>query len=217
MNNTDRQSVHTALTVAAELTATHFSAASQEALLDDLAAYDTQAVLQALQRCRRELDGPLTLAAILARIDSGLPTAEEAFALLLEGWRNEALTVVLPEIALQASGQGAWELFAAGDVGGARQAFAQAYTRLAAAPGNHTWTASIGSDRQHRIRSIMHAVRQGKISPQQALAYLPGEAENERHYLQTGEMPSAEARARGQQQTQELMNLLRHKMLTQNP
>ena len=93
MNNTDRQSVHTALTIAAELTATHFSAASQEALLDDLAAYDTQAVLQALQRCRRELDGPLTLAAILARIDSGRRNA---------AWRAK------PRNSKKAAGYGGW-------------------------------------------------------------------------------------------------------------
>lgn len=213
MDSAERRTVAAALDVAAELTATVLSKQAKAALLDDLAAYDAAAVEQALQRCRRELDGPLTLAAILARIDTGLPDADEAFALLLEGWRNEALTVVLPEIALQASGQGAWELYSVGDVAGARQAFARAYTRLAAAGGGHRWTASVGSDRGQCTRALLEAVAQGRLSREQALSYLPGEAEEARHFLQTGQSLSAAEKQHGQAHIRRLMALLQHKML----
>ena len=115
-----RAELKRALAVTAELTGTALSAAAVDVMVDDLQTYDTAAVLSALNRCRRELTGRLSLAAILERIDTGLPSADEAFGMLAEGWRNEELTVIVPEIAMTAAGNGAWELFAAGDKTGAR-------------------------------------------------------------------------------------------------
>ena len=127
-----RAELKRALAVTAELTGTALSAAAVDVMVDDLQTYDTAAVLSALNRCRRELTGRLSLAAILERIDTGLPSADEAFGMLAEGWRNEELTVIVPEIAMTAAGNGAWELFAAGDKTGARMAFRDSYARLAA-------------------------------------------------------------------------------------
>lgn len=172
-----------ALAVCAELTGTQLSDAAMNAMVEDLLAYDTGAVLAALNRCRRELTSRLTLAAILQRLDTGLPSADEAFGLLAEGWRDEALTVVVPEIAMQAAGMGAFGLFQAGDKTGARMAFREAYTRLAADVREARWTVSAGSDREQRTRAVAEAVKAGRLTAQRAAAYLPTEAAEERLQL----------------------------------
>ena len=155
MNLADKEiRIVEALAVCAELTGTQLSDAAMNAMVEDLLAYDTGTVLAALNRCRRELAGRLTLAAILQRLDTGLPSADEAFGLLAEGWRNEALTVVVPEIAMQAAGMGAFGLFQAGDKTGARMAFREAYVRLAADVREARWTVSAGSDREQRTRAV---------------------------------------------------------------
>lgn len=175
-----------ALAVTAELTATQLSGAAMEVMVEDLAGYKTEAVLNALNRCRRELTGRLSLAAILQRLETGLPSADEAFGMLLEGWRNEDLTVVVPEIAMQASGDGAYELFAANDKTGARMAFRESYERLAGGldlSSGVEWTVSRGHDRKHATQAIMEAVRKGRLKQEAALMYLPGEAAEERLML----------------------------------
>lgn len=185
MNPADKEiRIVEALAVCAELTGTQLSDAAMNAMVEDLLAYDTGTVLAALNRCRRELTGRLTLAAILQRLDTGLPSADEAFGLLAEGWRNEALTVVVPEIAMQAAGMGAFGLFEAGDKTGARMAFREAYVRLAADVREARWTVSAGSDREQRTRAVTEAVKAGRIAPQRAAAYLPAEAAEERLRLE---------------------------------
>lgn len=184
MNLADKEiRIAQALAVCAELTGTQLSDAATNAMLDELLAYDTGTVLAALNRCRRELTGRLTLAAILQRLDNGLPSADEAFGLLAEGWRNESLTVVVPEIAMQAAGMGAFGLFQAGDKMGARMAFREAYTRLAADVREARWTVSAGSDREQRTRAVAEAVKVGRLTAQRAAAYLPAEAVEERLQL----------------------------------
>ena len=184
MNLADKEiRIVEALAVCAELTGTQLSDAAMNAMVEDLLAYDTSTVLAALNRCRRELTGRLTLAAILQRLDTGLPSADEAFGLLAEGWRNEALTVVVPEIAMQAAGMGAFGLFQAGDKTGARMAFREAYVRLAADVREARWTVSAGSDREQRTRAVEAAVREGRLTAQRAAAYLPAEAAEERLQL----------------------------------
>lgn len=184
MNPADKEiRIVEALAVCAELTGTQLSDAAMNAMVEDLLAYDTDTVLAALNRCRRELTGRLTLAAILQRLDNGLPSADEAFGLLVEGWRDEALTVVVPEIALLAAGMGAFGLFQAGDKTGARMAFREAYTRLAADVREARWTVSAGSDREQRTRAVAEAVKAGRLTAQRAAAYLPAEAAEERLQL----------------------------------
>lgn len=201
-----------ALTVCCEMTATELSAAAKAAVIEDLLAYETGQVLKALNRCRRELTGRLTLAAILDRIDTGLPSADEAFGMLAEGWRNEALTVVVPVIAMQAAGNGAWDLFAAGDKTGARMAFRDSYGRLAAeiraGGGRADWFVSKGHDREHQTRAVMEAVKLGRLSQREAAAYLPSEAGEERYLLETGKVLTEEQRRIGRQVTADLLALL---------
>lgn len=173
-----------ALTVCAELTGTQLSEAAFDVMVDDLMAYEAQSVLAALNRCRRELTGRLTLAAVLQRLDTGLPSADEAFGMLVEGWRNEALTVVVPAIAMRAAGNGAQELYFCGDKTGARMAFKGAYERLAAnVQGKAAWFVSAGNDRDQRSAAVMAAVKAGRLEQQQAAGYLPHEAAAERLML----------------------------------
>lgn len=173
-----------ALTVCAELTGTQLTEAAFDVMVDDLMAYEAQSVLAALNRCRRELTGRLTLAAVLQRLDTGLPSADEAFGMLVEGWRNEALTVVVPAIAMRAAGNGAQELYFCGDKTGARMAFKGAYERLAAnVQGKAAWFVSAGNDRDQRSAAVMAAVKAGRLEQEQAAAYLPSEAVEERLML----------------------------------
>ena len=202
-----RAELKRALAVTAELTGTALSAAAEDVMVDDLQTYDTAAVLSALNRCRRELTGRLTLAAILQRLDNGLPSADEAFGLLAEGWRNEALTVVVPEIAMQAAGMGAFGLFQGGDKTGARMAFREAYTRLAADVREARWTVSAGSDREQRPRAVAEAVKVGRLTAQRAAAYLPAEAAEERLQL-AGQKLLPHEREEGRRQAAGILAML---------
>lgn len=175
-----------ALAVSAELTGTDLSDVAKSAMVEELVTYDLQTVLNALNRCRKELTGRLTLAAILQRMDTGLPSADEAFGMILQGWRNEDFTVVVPAIAMQAAGNGAYELFAANDKTGARMAFRDSYERLAGGldlSAGVEWVVSRGHDRGHATQAIMEAVRQGRLKQDVATLYLPIEAAEERLLL----------------------------------
>ena len=206
-----------ALTVCAELTGTQLSEAAFDVMVDDLMAYEAQSVLAALNRCRRELTGRLTLAAILQRLDTGLPSADEAFGMLVEGWRNEALTVVVPAIAMQAAGNGAQALYFGGDKTGARMAFREAYERLAAdVQGKAAWFVSAGNDREQRSAAVMAAVKAGRLEQQQAAGYLPSEAVEERLMLAENRVLLPAEKAAAQQHTGKLLALLADKMVMSN-
>lgn len=206
-----------ALTVCAELTGTQLSEAAFDVMVDDLMAYEAQSVLAALNRCRRELTGRLTLAAILQRLDTGLPSADEAFGMLVEGWRNEALTVVVPAIAMRAAGNGAQELYFCGDKTGARMAFREAYERLAAdVQGKAAWFVSAGNDRDQRSAAVMAAVKAGRLEQQQAAGYLPHEAAAERLLLAENRVLLPAEKAAAQQHTGKLLALLADKMVMAN-
>ncbi|OSI16525.1 hypothetical protein BWD09_07115 [Neisseria dentiae] len=209
-----------ALAVTAELTATELSDMAMEAIVEDLAVYETAAVLKALNRCRRELSGRLTLAAVIERIDTGLPSADEAFGMLVEGWKNEALTVVVPEIAMKAAGNGAHELFLANDKTGARMAFRDAYQRFAADlqinGGAVKWFVSKGSDRNHQVQAVMEAVRLGRLKQDEAAKYLPCEAAEERLLLTENRLLTNEEKQTALKHTGKLLKLLKSKMVVQS-
>lgn len=205
-----------ALSVCCELTGTTLSAIAKATMIEDLMAYETETVLKALSRCRRELSGRLTLAAILERIDTGLPSADESFGMLVEGWKNENLTVVVPEIAMQAAGNGAYELFTAGDKTGARMAFRDAYQRLAADlqlnGGAVKWFVSKGNDRNHQVQAVMEAVRLGRLKQETAAAYLPSEAAEERLLLTENRVLTLEEKERARKHIGNMLQFLSQKM-----
>ena len=206
-----------AVAVAAELTGTELSDVAKGAMVEELAAHDLQTVLNALNRCRKELTGRLTLAAILQRLDTGLPSADEAFGMLVEGWRNEALTVVVPAIAMQAAGNEEQALYFGGDKTGARMAFREAYERLAAdVQGKAAWFVSAGNDREQRSAAVMAAVKAGRLEQQQAAGYLPSEAVEERLMLAENRVLLPAEKAAAQQHTGKLLALLADKMVMDN-
>ncbi|ULJ60799.1 hypothetical protein [Wielerella bovis] len=208
----DEDKIAQALAVCAELTGTVLTQAAFDVMLEDLSTYDVRMVLNALNRCRRELTGRLTLAAILQRMDCGLPSADEAFGLLAEAAKNEYLTVVVPEIAQIAMGQGAQSLLDLGDKTGARMAFRGAYERMVEEMRQRgemgVWTVSAGLDKVQMETAIGEAVNQGKLSKPQAMMLLPNDATETRHKLQTGTTLSLEDKQKAQAQTAQILKLL---------
>lgn len=212
----DEDRIAQALAVCAELTGTVLTPAAFDVMLEDLSAYNVQMVLNALNRCRRELTGRLTLAAILQRMDCGLPTADEAFGLLAEAAKNEYLTVVVPEIAQIAMGQGAQSLLDLGDKTGARMAFRGAYERMVEEMrqrgGMGKWMVSAGLDKTQMETAINEAVKQGKLSKPQAMMLLPSDAAETRYELQTGTILSLENKQKAQENIGRILVTLASKM-----
>lgn len=165
-----------AIAVTAELTSTELSATALKVLAADLAPYPEPAVMRALDRCRKELTGRLTPAAIFERLDDGRPTADEAWAIAMLA-TDEAETVVWTSEIAQA-----WEIaqpiFEGRDKVGARMAFRDAYDRLCRAGRETktpaTWSVSIGWDAGRREAALTAAVVAGHLPAPEALKLLPG-------------------------------------------
>lgn len=162
-----------ALAVTCAVTNTEMPEAAVRVIAGDLAEYPEQAVIGALVRCRREVTGRLTLAAILERLDDGRPGPEEAWAASPRGeldsivwtpeWRD-AYFAAAPHID-------------AGDLVAGRMAFLERYRKAlaearasGAAP---TWVFSPGHDIRTREPAVQEAVIKGRITTQRALAMLP--------------------------------------------
>lgn len=170
----DRIRLLQALAVTAELTGTvDISEAAATVIADDLQAYPLDQVLAALSRCRRELKGRLTLAAILERLDDGRPTPNEAWAMIPQ---DEAGSVVWTDEMALAFGA-AQPLIAAGQIIAARQAFLEVYERECATARSACrpprWSPSLGHDPSQRARAVEAAVRAGRIGQAQAQSLLP--------------------------------------------
>jgi hypothetical protein len=180
-----RESVLKAIAVTAELSGTELSKAALLVMEADLADYPEAAVLHALVRCRRELTGRLTLAAIIERLeaDDGRPGADEAWAIARHA-RDEAATVVwsaemrdafaLARPLLEDGGY-------TGDKVGARMAFIDAYRRLVRAAREvgtpPCWEVSLGWDMEQRQVVLQQAATAGRLSPVQLAGLLPAAAQ----------------------------------------
>lgn len=146
-------------------------------IAEDLAAYPFAEIRQALARCRAELHGRLTLAAILERVPSAnahlLPN--EAWALALTSTDELETVVWTPEIA-KAFGA-ARPVLEGGDRVGARMAFLAAYERelaQAKAEGRRPeWQVSLGHDPQRRQIVLEEAVTAGRLPAPQVQHLLP--------------------------------------------
>lgn len=154
---------HLALVI--ELCGATLTPAAIRAMGAELAVYPEEAVLAALERCKREVTGRLSLAHIIQRIDDGRPTADEAWAQV--GTDDEYQTLVTTDEALQAVGE-VRTLIEAGDMVAARKSFLDAYQRIVTenrargVPVN--WLASLGWDNAGQIRALTAAVQAGKLS-----------------------------------------------------
>jgi len=162
-----------ALAVTAELTATELSEGAARVMAADLAAYPAQQVLAALVRCRRELKGRLTIAAIIERLDDGRPGPNEAWAMIPQDERGSV--VWTPE--MQEAFGVALPLLRDGQTIAARMAFIEAYqsivARARAEQRPPTWQPSLGHDPATRTGVLEDAVRKGRISTKHGNALLP--------------------------------------------
>lgn len=163
-----------ALAVTAEITGTQLSEAAARVFAADLARYPEMQILVALQRCRREVRGRLTVADVVGRLDDGRPTPDEAWAMIPQ---DERQSVVWTDEMARAWGI-ANELE---DRIAARMAFLSAYRRLVQEARDSAravkWTPSLGHDVVGRERAIEDAVAQGRISANQAALLLPAPIE----------------------------------------
>jgi hypothetical protein len=165
-----------AICATAETLGQTISGAAAQLMAEDLAEHDPVDIRRALQACRRELTGKLTLAAILQRIQAsdGRPGKDEAWSIALEA-ADESATVVMTAEILQAM-TAAHPVLDLGDKVGARMAFLSAYERLVtlaraeAVPA--TWSVSLGFDPARRVTAIESAVRMQLISQQAGAQYL---------------------------------------------
>lgn len=161
------------ISLTAELCGKALSPAAAELLANDLADFDEGAVLAALSRCRKELQGPLKLHDILVHIDDGRPDADEAWAMMP---RSELTSVVWTDEMAQAWGV-ALPMLNAGDAGGARAAFRDTYAKaVLEARIRHTpphWTPSLGSDVTSRKRVLLEALEKHRLSAAHVEQLLP--------------------------------------------
>jgi hypothetical protein len=162
-----------AIALTAEVCGLALSGAAAEMLASDLAGFSQEVILAALKRCRMELQGNLKLSEILARIEDGRPSADEAWAAMP---KSEHASVVWTEEMAQAWGI-ASPLLANADMTGARIAFQDAYAkavlaaRIKCAPVH--WMPSLGSDVASRESVLLEALERHRLSASHVAQLLP--------------------------------------------
>ena len=165
-----------AICATAETLGQTISAGAAKMMAEDLAGYPIDHIRSALQACRRELTGKLTLSAILQRIqaEDGRPGKDEAWAIALAS-SDEFETVVMTD-EIQVALSAARPVLDAGDKIGARMAFMSAYERLLInaraelKPVN--WHMSIGFDAARRVAAVTAAVQMQRIPREHGQMYL---------------------------------------------
>ncbi|MGV3741044.1 MAG: hypothetical protein ACO1NO_01900 [Burkholderiaceae bacterium] len=165
-----------AISLTSEVCGLPLSSAAAEMLARDLAGFNERAVLDALARCRLELQGPLKTSDIIVRIEDGRPDADEAWAMMP---RTESSSVVWTDEMAQAWGV-ASPLLQAGDISAAHAAFTESYTKAVLRARIHRtpahWTPSLGSDVAGRERVLLEAVKKKRLSAEHAERLLPDNA-----------------------------------------
>ena len=180
MQQSEMEILLTTLGATAEVMGTQLQPAALMLMAEDLSEFPLTDALTAIRRCRRELTGRLTLAAIIERIQSadGMPGADEAWALMS---RPESDTVIITEQMGEAM-QSARPLLAEDHVA-ARMAFKDAYTRIVREARDKKikpkWFVSMGMDKEGRAQPIAEAVRCGKLELNHSIALLGPDAKAE--------------------------------------
>lgn len=174
MQRSETETLFQALGATAEVMGTEIKPAALMLMVDDLSDYPLDSVMAALKRCRREMSGRLTLAAIIERVHSadGFAGAEEAWALMS---RSEDDTVIITEQMGQAM-QVARPLLNEGDSMAARMAFRETYTRIINEAREKrikpNWFVSLGHDKLGRAQPVADAIRDGKIGIDHAISLM---------------------------------------------
>ena len=176
LSSDDRAQLAGAICATAETLGQTISATAAELMAEDLAVFAPPDIRKALQSCRRELTGKLTLAAVLQRIQSsdGRPGKDEAWAIAMTT-NDEFETVVLTD-EIQIALGAAKPILDAGDKVGARMAFISAYERLVAQAREDVkpvnWHVSVGFDANRRIEAVTKAVQMQRIPQESGQKYL---------------------------------------------
>lgn len=176
LSSDDRAQLAGAICATAETLGQTISAAAAELMAEDLAVFAQADIRKALQACRRELTGKLTLAAVLQRIqaEDGRPGKDEAWAIAMTT-NDEFETVVLTD-EIQIALGAAKPVLDAGDKVGARMAFISAYERLVAQAREDVkpvnWHVSVGFDANRRIEAVTKAVQMQRIPQERGQKYL---------------------------------------------
>lgn len=162
-----------AVAVTAELCGRTFSETAAGVFCADLTPYPLSDVLNALQRCRKEVRGVLTTQDVISRIDDGRPGVEEAWASIPA---DESVTVIWTAEAQDAYAVCA-PVLATGDRVAARMAFKEVYQRLLLtardAGGPIKWAISLGHDVEQRKRVLAAGVVAFQVSAEQAYELCP--------------------------------------------
>ena len=161
-----------AIAVCAELTGTELSKAAARVMAEDLSVYPLVQVTGALTKCRKELRGRMTLAAVIERLDDGRPGVEEAWAMIPNG---EGDTVVWTEEMAEAFGV-AVKLLDEDSIA-ARMAFKETYLKIVSRARDEgkpvQWQVSLGHDKSGREGPVLEAVRLGRLTTERAQKLLP--------------------------------------------
>lgn len=166
-----------ALAVTAELCGFPITPAAATVLAADIAAFPEAQVLGSLRRCRFELQGRLTIAAIISRLDDGRPGPEGAFVQILR-LADESLSACVTTEMLECS-ESARILIAEGDGVAARMAFREKYIGVVTANRSSgvqpKWTLTLGTDVAGRIDATVDAAERGAITAADGAAMVPPE------------------------------------------
>lgn len=162
------------LVVTAEVIGDQLRPTAAAYMVGDLSCYPLAQLERALESCRRELKGRLSLAAVLERIDDGHPAPNEAWAVAIQA-ADERNTVVWTTLTQQAWNT-ALPLVQAGDKIAARPAFLETYARLLkdarAARLPASYTPSLGFDLTSRNAALTDAVSKGLLAHYQVSDHL---------------------------------------------
>lgn len=174
---TDAERAQIIGTIAASMMAVSAPVPAPEALAymaADLDGYDCATVQTALNHCRRELSGRLTLADIIARIPDGRRGPEESWAAMP---RDEGSSVVWTAEERESFFAAAYPLLQANDPIAARRAYLEAYgQRLQQARRERRairYEPSLGHDLDARARCLEDAAARGLLPIAHAQALLP--------------------------------------------
>ena len=173
----DAEALLEQLYATAEVLGSEIKPTAATLMIRDLRDYNRPEVEQALARCRSEITGRLTLAAILDRMPSANAwlSANEAWSVALEA-QDEVRTVIWTDEIAHAAGV-AHPILEGGDKVGARMAFIAAYERAVAAAKargeSPRWWPSLGSSPELRKEAIEQGVADGLLPAPQVEHLLP--------------------------------------------
>lgn len=173
----DAEALLEQLYATAEVLGSEIKPAAATLMVRDLRDYERPEVEQALARCRSEINGRLTLAAILERMPSANAylSANEAWAIALES-QDERITVIWTDEISHALGV-ARPILELGDKVGARMAFIAAYEREVAsakAEGRAPrWWPSLGESKELRREAIEQGIKDGLLPAPKVEHLLP--------------------------------------------